>query len=437
MSVRTETKPMAPQTLVRASYIVETAGTLERAAEAMAGESSTGTFVPIPGETATLVEHFGARVESIEPLEDAVAPGFRGADGSGPTGGPLRRGRITLAWPAHNFGTSLPNLLAAVCGNLTEVREISGLRLDDLWLPSEYLERYRGPQFGAAGTRQLAGIDEARPLWGTIVKPSIGLDPRETANLVDELASAGLDFIKDDELTAHPPHNRFEERVERVMEVIERHAARTGRRPMYAFNLTGEIDEMLERHDRVLRAGGSCVMVSLNHIGLPALAHLRRHSKLAIHGHRNGWGMMTRAAALGVSFTAWHKLWRLAGADHIHVSGLRNKFWEPDVSVVRSARACQTPLHPELGEAGAACAMPVISSGQWASQVPDTLAALGNGDFIFACGGGIMAHPDGIAAGVRSLHDAWQAAQAGIPINRYAEDHPALARALERFGAAS
>lgn len=419
---------------VRATYLVETPGTLERAAEAMAGESSTGTFVPIPGETASLVERFGARIEAIETLAPAEQIGFLGADHSGPRAGPVNRGRITLAWPAHNFGTSLPNLLAAACGNLTEVREIAGLRLEDLQLPPDYLVRYGGPQFGAAGTRQLAGIDEQRPLWGTIVKPSIGLDARQTAALVEELVTAGLDFIKDDELTADPPHNRFGERVERVMEVIDRQAARTGRRPMYAFNLTGEIDEMLARHEQVLRAGGSCVMVSLNHIGLPALAHLRRHARVAIHGHRNGWGMMSRAASLGVSFTAWHKLWRLAGADHIHVSGLRNKFWEPDASVIRSARACQTPLHPELGESGAACAMPVISSAQWAGQVPDTLAALGNDDFIFACGGGIMAHPDGIAAGVRSLHEAWQAAQAGVPLEQHARNHPALARALERFG---
>jgi len=421
--------------LVRATYSVDTPGTLETAAEAMAGESSTGTFVPIPGETASLIERFGARIEAIELLETAAAPGFRGADGSGPTLGPVNRGRVTLAWPAHNFGDSLPNVLAAVCGNLTEVREISGLRLEDLSLPPSFLARYRGPQFGAAGTRSLAGIDEPRPLWGTIVKPSIGLDAVETAALVGELAAAGLDFIKDDELTADPPHNRFSERVPRVVEAIDAVATRTGRRPMYAFNITGEIDEMIERHDLVASAGGSCVMVSLNHIGLPALAHLRRHSKLAIHGHRNGWGMLARAASLGVSFTAWHKLWRLAGADHLHVSGLRNKFWEPDVSVVRSARACLTPLYPELGEAGAACAMPVISSGQWAGQIPDTVAALGSSDFIFACGGGIMAHPDGIAAGVRSLHEAWQAAREGIDLAEHARGHPALARAIERFGA--
>ncbi len=36
------------------------------------------------------------------------------------------------------------------------------------------------------------------------------------------------------------------------MAVINRHADRTGRKVMYAFNLTGEWDEMRRRHDHVL-----------------------------------------------------------------------------------------------------------------------------------------------------------------------------------------
>jgi len=41
---------------------------------------------------------------------------------------------------------------------------------------------------------------------GTIIKPSIGLTPAQTAELVDSLCAAGIDFIKDDELIADPPY---------------------------------------------------------------------------------------------------------------------------------------------------------------------------------------------------------------------------------------
>ncbi len=77
--------------------------------------------------------------------------------------------------------------------------------------------------------------------------------------------------------------------------------------------------------------------------------------------------------------------------------------------------------------------MPVFSSGQSARQAPATYAALGSTDLIFAAGGGIMAHPGGIAAGVRSLTEAWQAAVEGIPLEEYAGAHPDLRAALDRF----
>src|SRR3546814_7740822 len=62
-------------------------------------------------------------------------------------------------------------------------------------------------------------------------------------------------------------------------------------------------------------------------------------------------------------------------------------------------------------------AMPVFSSGQTARQAPDTYRALGSVDLIFAAGGGVIAHTDGPAAGVRSLRDAWDAALSGTPLD--------------------
>jgi ribulose-bisphosphate carboxylase large chain len=77
--------------------------------------------------------------------------------------------------------------------------------------------------------------------------------------------------------------------------------------------------------------------------------------------------------------------------------------------------------------------MPVFSSGQSARQAPGTFQALGSTDLIFACGGGLVAHPAGIEAGVRALRQAWDAAAAGIPLETYAVSHPELAQALQKF----
>jgi len=409
---------------IEADYVIETPDDPRRAAEAMAGEQSSGTFMAVPGETPELQQRSAARVESLTELGEVETPSLPGRM----TSARYRRAKVTLSWPLDNIGPDLPNLMATVAGNLFELRQFSGLRLVDLRLPEDFAQAYPGPKFGIGGTRQLAGVDNG-PLIGTIVKPSVGFGPEETAELVQTLANAGIDFIKDDELQANGPHCPFEDRVRAVTQVINANADRTGKKVMYAFNLTGEIDQMCRRHDLVQKHGGTCVMVSLNSVGTSGLLGLTRHSALPVHTHRNGWGYLSRAPMLGWDYAAWSKIWRLAGADHMHVNGLQNKFSEADDSVIASAKSLLEPMF----ETKPCIAMPVFSSGQSAVQPPATYARLGRADCIYAAGGGIMAHPDGPAAGVQSLRDAWDAAIAGIPAESYAQDHPALARALEAY----
>src|SRR5690606_2246708 len=151
---------------------------------------------------------------------------------------------------------------STVAGNLFELREFTGLRLLKLHLPAEF-GACRGPKFGIAGTRAMTGVPDG-PLLGTSIKPSVGLSPEQTAERVKELLEAGLDFIKDDELMADPPHSPFVERVDAVMAVVNAHAERTGRKPMIAFNVSGDVDRMRRYHDHVVSRGGTCVMASLH-----------------------------------------------------------------------------------------------------------------------------------------------------------------------------
>lgn len=419
---------------IYALYWIETAFPVEQAAEIMAGEQSSGTFVRVPGETDELRARFAARVENIELLDTVREPSLPGAGvPKNQAGAALyQRARVLVSWPGDNPGPSLPNLMATVAGNLSELRPFSGLKLVNLWLPTSFLDAYAGPQFAVAGTRRLAGVNRL-PLVGTIIKPSIGLTPEATADMVRALAEAEIDFIKDDELQSDGSHCPFERRVEAVMRVINDVASATGKKVMFAFNVTGEIDQMKRRHDYVLAHGGTCVMVSLNGTGLTGVAELRRHSQLPIHGHRNGWGMFDRSPALGMGFLAWQKFWRLAGIDHVHVNGLRNKFCESDESVIASARECLTPMF-DLPAKGCEI-MPVFSSGQSAGRAFDTWRALGTTDLIFACGGGIAAHPGGAAAGVRSVRQAWQAAMDGVTREEAMARHAELLQAVEKFGA--
>ena len=148
---------------------------------------------------------------------------------------------------------------------------------------------------------------------------------------------------------------------------------------------------------------------------------------MPIHGHRNGWGAITRCDILGMEYQPYQVIWRIAGVDHMHVNGLRNKFCESD-TVIASIKALRTPIF------GGYHAMPVISSGQWAGQTVDTYRAIKTTDVMYLCGGGIVGHPDGIEAGVKSVIQAWQAALQGKSLEEMAIDHKELKQAFEFYG---
>jgi len=398
---------------ITAIYQLTTSADPLRTAALIAGEQSSGTFIAIPGEDEALKARAAATWQ-IEPMLSTSSDA-------------LRHYKLTLSWPLENVGASLPNLLATVAGNLYELRPVHALKLLDIDLPRAFADTYPGPAFGITGTRALTGVAQA-PLIGTIIKPSVGLSAQDTAAMVAQLCDAGIDFIKDDELQADGPACPFDERVRLCMQVIRRHAEHTGRKVMYAFNLTGEIDEMRRRHDLVMSEGGTAVMLSLNSVGMTGFNAFRRHAQLPIHAHRNGWGYVQS----GWSYVAWQKLWRLAGADHMHVNGIANKFQEDDDSVIASARACLQPLF----QSKPYTVMPVFSSGQTVMQAHPTWDKLQSPDLLFLAGGGLFAHPGGIAAGVNALRQAWDAAMAGVSLEAAAQKHRELREAVATFGKA-
>jgi ribulose-bisphosphate carboxylase large chain len=414
----------------QASYLIETPLDPAKVAEVMAGEQSCGTFTRVEGETDALRERARATVVSVEPLEAAEAPALsnawltrRGVPG------PWRRARVTLDFPVANVGANLPTLASIVAGNLFDLGEVTGMRLEHIDLPPAYRQRFQMPAQGLAGTRRLTGVADG-VLVGSIVKPNVGLSVTETADLVGRLCAAGLDFIKDDEINADPDHAPLAQRIPAVMAAVRRHQDRTGKHVMVAFNITDETDAMRRHADLVAREGGSCVMASLNWCGFSAIETLRRSTDLALHGHRNGYGALSRHALLGIGFQAYQVLWRLAGVDHMHVHGLQGKFAQEDAEVIASAEDCVTKLAGEVDDR----VMPAFSSGQWAGTAPATFAAIGHTDLLFMAGGGIMGHPGGPAAGVASIREAWEATARGEVLEQAATSRPALRQALETFG---
>jgi len=412
--------------VIHITYRIETPGDVEALARKIASDQSTGTFVAVPGETEELKRRAAARVVAIRHLPPADRASLPDEAGDATR---FNRADAEIAYPLEAVGTDLSALMTIAIGGVYAIKGMTGIRVVDMKLPPEFAAAHPGPQFGVAGSRRLTGV-EGRPIIGTIVKPALGLLPDESAALVGDLLSSGVDFIKDDEKLMSPAYSPLSARIAAIMPKIRDHEQKTGKKVMYAFGISHtDPDEMMRNHDLVVAAGGNAAVVNINSIGMGGVAFLRKRSNLVLHAHRNGWDILTRHGGLGMEFSVWQQFWRLLGVDQFQINGIRVKYWEPDDSFVKSFKAVSTPLFSRED-----CPLPVVCSGQWGGQAPETFVRTGRTtDLLYLCGGGVVSHPGGAGAGVRAVRQAWEAAVAGIPLSDYAKEHPELAQSIEKF----
>lgn len=410
---------------INVTYRIETSGNIEALAAKIASDQSTGTFTALPNETEEVRARCAAIVTRIARLDSTDTPSFPDPSGTSP----YHRADITIAYPLEAVGTDIAALMTIAVGGVYAVRGLTGIRVKDIDLPPEWA-CHPGPQFGIKGSRRLMGVHDG-PMIASIIKPSLGLTPEETAAVVKTLCEAGVDFIKDDEKLMSPAYSPFDARVKAIMPVIHEHEQKTGKKVMYAFGISSaDPDMMMQRHDTVVANGGNAAVININSIGYGGMSFLRKRSALCLHAHRNGWDILTRHPGLGMDFKAYQKIWRLLGVDQFQINGIRAKYWEPDDSFVASFKDVMTPIFTEDDRP-----LPVVCSGQWGGQAVDTYRRTGQTlDLMYLGGGGIHGHPMGIAAGVKAIRQAWDCAAAGLELSDYARDHPELAASLAKWG---
>ncbi len=342
-------------------------------------------------------------------------------------------GLVWVAFPLDLFDveSGIPNLLSIVAGNLFGLSALRRVRLLDLHIPRAYAGAFRGPKFGIDGVRSMLGTDaNPRPHLGTIVKPKVGLSPEETAEVAYRAARGGVDMVKDDETLTNQRFCPLEERVVRVMEALDRAREETGRRVLYAVNVTAHYPVMFRLAETALDHGANCLMVDVLTAGFTALQALAEDPsiKVPVHVHRAMHAAMTRVREHGIHMMVLAKLVRLAGGDQLHTGTAAGKM-ERDV---RDVRAINDFLRGEWH--GLARVMPVASGGIHPALVPRNLELLGVPDVQINAGGGIHGHPWGTEAGARAMAQAIEAFMRGVSLEEYARDHPELAEALRYWG---
>ena len=179
-------------------------------APALAIEQSTGTWIPVPGETPEVRAKHVAKVTGVYEIPDyeyMVPPETK-----------TRTYVIQIAFPVINFGSQIPMMLTAVVGNISMAGQIKIL---DIAFPKKYVEGFQGPKFGIGGIRKILGIPK-RPILNNMIKPCTGYSAEVGQRLFYEAAAGGVDIVKDDELLADAVFNRIEDRVRLYMEAEKR-----------------------------------------------------------------------------------------------------------------------------------------------------------------------------------------------------------------------
>ena len=389
------------------------------------------------GHVGALADHVVATFE-LEPPGSARALAVEESTGSEDVSADLAAlvggevvseagGRAVIAWPWRNWGPNLPQLMASViAGEGVETARFTRCRLVAVEWPAALVAAVGGgPRFGLAGVRERLGADAAtRPLLGGIVKPSLGLRPPEVAATAAALAWGGCDLVKDDELMADPEWCPLAERVAAVADSL----ADVARPCLYAANVSGPVDSLLDRAAAVVAAGAGAVMVNAFAVGIDAVRAVAAAGLgVPVFAHRVGAGPLVRNADVGVDGSVLCALTRIAGADFVQIGGFGGKLFDTCDEVAATRAAGRRPRH------GARPPVPVNGGGVWAGSVPDVVAAAGP-DVMVLVGAGAYEHPGGPEAGARSVRQAIDATAAGIPLNDAGPDAPELAAALAHFG---
>ncbi|MHC3128952.1 MAG: type III ribulose-bisphosphate carboxylase [Candidatus Bathyarchaeota archaeon] len=382
-------------------FYVEPDGiSLVEAAGGVAAESSIGTWTELT-TTKPYVEKLAARVFSIN------------------------GNNFQVAYPIELFEPgNMPNILSSVAGNVFGLRALKNLRLNNIHLPRELVQSFKGPKYGVTGIRRLLNVQD-RPLVGTIIKPKLGLKTKDHAKVAYDAWTGGCDIVKDDENLSSQSFNPFDDRIVATLEMRDRAEEETGEKKVYMANITSETKEMLKRAQFVKDHGGKYLMIDILTCGFSALQTIREQNfDLVIHAHRAGHAAFTKNPKHGISMRAIAKIARIIGVDQLHVGTVVGKMSETRQEVSENCEALRTDLYG-LNEV-----LPVASGGLHPGLVPSLMNFFGK-DFVIQAGGGIHGHAGGTVSGAKAMRQAVDATLQDISLKEYAETHEELRTALE------
>jgi 2,3-diketo-5-methylthiopentyl-1-phosphate enolase len=323
-----------------------------------------------------------------------------------------------VRFPEINVENDVSSLLTMIFGkySMAGVGKVVGVHL-----PDTYGTR---PRVGITGIRERLGVFD-RPLVMAIFKPALGLSAEDHGEILHQVAQAGLDVIKDDEIMADLPVAPTLERLRAGRRVLDELRETTGREMLYAVNVTGKAGELIEKARLLVKNGANALLLNVLTYGFSVLEALASDPAIdvPIFAHPAFAGAMCAGADTGLAYSVvLGTLMAYAGAD----------------AVLYPASYGSLPFDPaEEGRIRDILrdrnVFPVPSAGIHPGIIPRVLQDYGR-NVILNAGTGIMDHPDGPASGVEAFFEALERLESGESFALESLPESALKRAILKWG---
>ena len=396
---------------IRATYLASADAPFdpEKRAKAVALGQTTDTWTPVEGAALERLERHRGVVLDVQPLRQQPGRAFA---------------TFTIGYPPENTQGDIASLLVMVFGKVS----LDGrIRLLDLRLPDAFLQQMPGPKFGIPGVRRLLGVSQ-RPVMMSIFKPCVGLSPQDLGAMYLQQVLGGSDVVKDDEILPDLDICPTEERLALCLEAGRRSQRETGQANLYAVNLTGRVDTMLDRARSLVSQGANCLLFNVLAYGYPMLEALARDPQVnvPIVAHPAISGGLGSAPEHGIAYrVVLGTLMRAAGADIVLFPSSYGSVALPASETDAIRDALTSPM------GGVTPVFPGPSAGIHPGLVPQVIKDYGL-EVVINAGGGVHGHPRGARAGALAFRQAIDLAIAGTAPDPAAT--PELAEALALWG---
>jgi len=453
---------------LRTVFEIESYGgiSLEDSATEVAAESSTGSNLKV-GTATNFSQGLDAIVYKVIPENNLAY--------------------IAYPWRMFDRGGNIQNIMTFIAGNVFGTSTLKKCKLLDVHFPSQMLVHYEGPTYTIDDMRNYLQIFD-RPIFGTIIKPKIGLTSSEYAELCYDFWVGGGDFVKNDEPQADQDFCPYERMVEDVRFAMDKAEQETGQKKIHSFNISAaDFDTMLKRADFIIskmKMGSFAFLVDGITAGWTAVQTIARHyPNIFLHFHRAGHGGFTREESpFGFNVPVLTKMARLAGASGIHtgtagigkMAGNPNEdinasnlalklkakgyffeqvwseipendpdivkqiyeeesMWNSGPREIAKSRKNITEIDTSRSWRGTKKTCPIISGGLNPVLLPEFIDTIGTIDFITTMGGGVHSHPAGTKAGAKAILQSYKAWEQNIPLDEFANNFEELKIAIEFF----